>query len=892
MSSQSIQSLISDLRTARRFFRLDWGQRIAAANQLGNQRIQEATSALCEIVDKDENSELTQAAIQALGDIGSLEATDFLIRLLDREVGKPYQSAVLSNIEKCIETIGRTDASSAVPALLGLWPRLPSTAKGRARIILLRMNPIATTPILLQTLAVGSQTPQDLVKELLTQMATPDTLITAMVERPGYMEFLSSVLVGQGNRAIPALVKALTTREDVAEAIEKALYQMGDTVLPALVQGWATADEAGRQRIVRVLTRRGAAAVPTMITCMVAGGLGEKELAAGLSAMGEVAVLPLLAESSHEQVLGILAQMPDSVTSVIKRGKIEPTYLKTVLKIPNDRIQSAAIEQLAESGAEAIEPLLDLWQTGSPEVARHSEDALIKVGDPVVTRLVALLANPDGQMRRRVADLLSKMPGPTIAALGPSLDAWKSLAEPPQLVRVGTDGDVPDLAVAVDQAHEGTVLLLMAGDHTLEQPLLITKSIVLAGAGMERTRVNSSYYIRFDGDGPFVVTNLSVIHSVEEHKTAVMVASGVVHFCQCHILGSTGTGTGLEMYGNTSGNVRGCVFEGFSWGLVLSGQTQPLLEENLCLRNGANGIGYAGESGGVARSNRCTDNGHAGILVSDGTSPVLVNNSCSGNGKYGIFSMNTPTIDIAHNRCDNNDLVGIHVQAIVVKPQSTVHHNQCSNNGMHGIEILGPCNLMIVDNQCHNNHRSGINGDTIASFARNTCYENGTGISIGGEYESGPHLEQNLCRDNRNNGILFVEEACGSATTNTCQGNPDGICVAGAAHPLLENNICEENNNGISYWQHAAGTARGNRCNRNGNGIQVGDQATPNIEGNTCSSNKKGGIIFVDQSGGTADGNVCVGNAIGFYVNSGATPRFGNHNRGGNNSITDLMDER
>jgi parallel beta-helix repeat protein len=908
MPDKSTAELIQTVQHATRWFRPDWGQRIAAANQLGNQRIQEATSVLCEIIKKDENSELTQTAIQALGEIGSLEAADFLIRLLERMAGKPYQSAVLSNIEKCIEMIGRTGALSAVPTLLGLWSRLPSTAKAKARTILLRMNPTEATPLLLQTLAGGSQTPQDLVKELLTQMATPDTLIAAMAERPGHMEFLSGVLVGQGNRATPALVKALTTREVVSEAIEKALYQLGDTVLPALMQAWATADEAARQRIVSVLTRRGAAAVPTMITFMVEGGLGEKELAAGLSAMGEVAVLPLLAESGHQQVLGVLAQMPDSVAAVIKRGKVEPTHLQTMLKIPNDRIQRAAFEQLAASGAEAIEPLLDLWQTGSPEVVRYSEDALVKVGDPAITRLVALLANPDGQMRRRVADLLSKMSGPTIATLRPSLNAWKSLAEPPQLMRVGPDGDVPDLAVAVDQAHEGAVLLLMPGDHTLEQSLLVSKALTLLGGDRDHTHIQgdgTAHIMRFQGDGPFRVAGLTFQRTGQEGNV-VEAAGGEVTFDRCRFIGgivvwdpdaitsmlkkqnpdatdvlrrvfeddfSIFSGGGLVIEGHTSGTVRACEFVENQWaGIFVRDEAHPLLLKNLSRNNSASGIAYFNRASGVATANQCIENGEHGIVVSGEAHPELSENLCAGNKKTGI--------------------------GFFGETSGTVHKNRCVGQGVqvHGIYVDGQAHPSLKNNQCEGHELGGISyyNEGAGEALENRCTKNLIGIGAGGQAK--PEIRSNVCQDNRC-GIHFSGQAVGVMQSNRCIKNITGITVNEEAHPTLYDNICQGNqDNGIEFLADTSGKASRNTCTDNGgtgivvfdqsrptlesnicsknagHGIRVGENASPLLEGNTCEQNERSGLIYFGNAGGSARRNRFLDNGLGIGIVDEAEP--------------------
>ncbi len=69
MPDKSTAELIQTMQQATRW----WSQRIAAANQLGSRRANEATPALGVLIEKDENSDLTQAAIGALGEIASVE---------------------------------------------------------------------------------------------------------------------------------------------------------------------------------------------------------------------------------------------------------------------------------------------------------------------------------------------------------------------------------------------------------------------------------------------------------------------------------------------------------------------------------------------------------------------------------------------------------------------------------------------------------------------------------------------------------------------------------------------------------------------------------------------------------------------------------------------------
>jgi len=64
-----------------------------------------------------------------------------------------------------------------------------------------------------------------------------------------------------------------------------------------------------------------------------------------------------------------------------------------------------------------------------------------------------------------------------------------------------------------------------------------------------------------------------------------------------------------------------------------------------------------------------------------------------------------------------------------------------------------------------------------------------------------PRLWRNLLYKNAGSGLVYYNEAGGSAVENNCSKNGGhGILLCNRAHPTLENNICEQNKkDGIAY---------------------------------------------------------------------------------------------
>jgi len=173
----------------------------------------------------------------------------------------------------------------------------------------------------------------------------------------------------------------------------------------------------------------------------------------------------------------------------------------------------------------------------------------------------------------------------------------------------------------------------------------------------------------------------------------------------------------------------------------------------------------------------------------------------------------------------------------------------------------------VCDEQNKQNDRSGtglwIYGATMGVIKNCLAVQNACGMVLTDLVEI--LLEGNTCEGNKYVGIVYIENAGGTARNNVCRSNGIGVLTAGHAAPTLDGNTCEGNSGGgIGYVENAGGTARNNICRNNGfYGIVVGNEAAPTLEGNLCEENGEFGIAYLENAGGVAQNNTCLNNAKG-----------------------------
>lgn len=255
----------------------------------------------------------------------------------------------------------------------------------------------------------------------------------------------------------------------------------------------------------------------------------------------------------------------------------------------------------------------------------------------------------------------------------------------PVVIQVEADGsgEFATLAEAVEAAPVGAVLSLGAGTFSLEEPLVLPRSIRLLGAGPDQTEVVSSgegYVLRYSGEGLFAAQGITFRHEGDAAADVVVVEGGEIALEDCHFTGaSRGAGqaphTGLRLAGDTTGVVENCqAVDNQDTGILVQDQAQPTLRGNVCSRNDGVGIGYLNSSGGTASGNTCAENGLGGFVIAGEAQPLLEQNTSSNNAEAGF--------------------------AYFEQAGGTARENVCQGNGRFGIFLFEEVSPELVDNDC------------------------------------------------------------------------------------------------------------------------------------------------------------------------------------------------
>jgi parallel beta-helix repeat protein len=300
----------------------------------------------------------------------------------------------------------------------------------------------------------------------------------------------------------------------------------------------------------------------------------------------------------------------------------------------------------------------------------------------------------------------------------------------PVTVRLSPDGsgDYPSLEAAVDAVTAESTLILAPGTYRLMESLDIRQSLRLVGTGMDQTEIVSEaegYVVRFSGDGPFTVEDLTFRHEGEAMADVVVVEGGEVDFARCRFTGAVlvkgeGARGSLHLTRSTTGLVQDCIAEGNKGigilvedraqitlvgticsdnevaGITIGGQAQPTLEENICSDNEI-GIAYVDDAGGVARQNQFTGN-ELGVFVIDQAQPTLEENVCSDNEMGGIGYMDSAGGVARRNQVERNGFSDIDVFG---QAHPTLEQNVCSGGFFSGgISVEDTASPTLVNNDC------------------------------------------------------------------------------------------------------------------------------------------------------------------------------------------------
>ena len=247
----------------------------------------------------------------------------------------------------------------------------------------------------------------------------------------------------------------------------------------------------------------------------------------------------------------------------------------------------------------------------------------------------------------------------------------------PEAVAVPTTKTVAfnDLEQSINNAVDGAVLFLAAGDYQLSRMLEVGKSISLIGTGRATTRVFSSAreaVLRFR-NGTLHLKGISFVHTGKQTADVLDVKDATIKIEDCRFTGGYSTdtphtdGDGIWIHGRSSGSIVKSRFERNALnGLEMTGNSSIKLEQNEFMRNESSGLSIFKNALVQVIGNRIEFNKKKGIQVSDQASVRLIQNKIMFNSGSGIAFF-----DSAKGTVHNNTLIS-NKFGVVINDQSTV----------------------------------------------------------------------------------------------------------------------------------------------------------------------------------------------------------------------------
>jgi len=493
-------------------------------------------------------------------------------------------------------------------------------------------------------------------------------------------------------------------------------------------------------------------------------------------------------------------------------------------------------------------------------------------------------------------------------------------------INADSSGDYVNLDKAVEAADFGDTIVLSEGEHWLDYPLVINKSIQLIGAGSDTTLLmcqGKDCVVEFEGPGIFQANGIAFWHDGKAWADVVRVSGGKVAFKACRFTGGTWSddaesgGDGLIFTHATGGSVQECEFyDNQLHGIEVSNEASPVLEANLCANNKENGIAYFDEAGGSARNNRCEGNGLIGIAVNGTAAPALENNFCVRNRETGMGYFERTGGQAVGNTCQENDLYGLLLQdeADPRLESNSLDKNSVANlldrrakgfskQSVSGAAVPPSSSIQPASSQVIQERTiiaGAASGFADLADAIQSAGENGTVKLPPGGYlldrpitlrqtirlvGSGQDATFVICREEG----FVVEFDCpglfqAEGITFRHEGNQwaDVLRIANGevdiSHCRFTGGIWSDSAEKGGDGLVLSGSARGSvhNCEASNNalhGIEIGDQAHPSLEENVLVHNDEDGIAFFESAGGKAIKNRCEDNSLfGIAVNDQAHP--------------------
>ena len=265
-----------------------------------------------------------------------------------------------------------------------------------------------------------------------------------------------------------------------------------------------------------------------------------------------------------------------------------------------------------------------------------------------------------------------------------------------------------DLEKSINDADDGAVLFLAAGDYRLSSTISIQKSISLIGAGQTKTHVFSragTALMSFK-NGELHLKGIDFVHTGKQKADVLDVKDAQIDIEDCRFAGGytpdspRKDGDGLWLHGRSSGKITKSRFErNVLNGLEVRDTTDVRLENNELNSNQSSGLSVWEDAKVQIVKSTAEFNNDEGIYASDQafvtveqskllfntTSGISFNKSATGSvvkntiisNKFGIEIMAQSSVSVAQN------IFSLQTEAIYIakKASATIGQNTFKKNG-------------------------------------------------------------------------------------------------------------------------------------------------------------------------------------------------------------------
>ena len=401
----------------------------------------------------------------------------------------------------------------------------------------------------------------------------------------------------------------------------------------------------------------------------------------GIGLVGTVGEITKLAQMRHSEREEHLTRLTEEF---LQKRKSSQSGLKTDVQGGGIRVGLVEIPQLAvnlglqwDKTAEQNQLQRDLTQRGQNALdhvqmfleGRMKTLSALRLGQENIQSAVRAVQAQFTQAQFTTGYHLFRSPMFALLPAPPEEQLGKSLQE------------------AVRTAFPGKKIVLKPGVYRLAEPLKITTSLSIVGAGADQTFLQAECAgaaIQFNADGQFTLQDLTVERLVQKPGGLLEARSGVVSIQNCRFRGAIDA-PALLLAGTVRGRIAHChVINNQGDGIRCTDKAAPTLEENTCENNEFHGIEYVGDAGGTARKNICRGNKVDGIHIRNTAAPTLEENTCENNGEDGIYYGGDAGGTARNNICRGNGDPGIRIYGTVRRVW--IYDNLCEQN-QYGIQI-------------------------------------------------------------------------------------------------------------------------------------------------------------------------------------------------------------